>query len=83
MDEILKLLNTANGISASLSAIVPEIEAAYNAIKGTLGSHDDAAVRQQIDALHVQISNNRAALDALRDPPAPVAPVVEKAKAGA
>lgn len=83
MDEILKLLNTANGISASLSVIVPEIEAAYNTIKGTLGSHDDAAVRQQIDALHVQISNNRAALDALRDPPAPVAPVVEKAKAGA
>lgn len=77
MEAILRAIAEAAALVQQASILVPQIEANYKQVKDALGSHDDTAVRQQIDTLHAQTNALTAQLDALRDKP-----VVAPAPAG-
>lgn len=68
MNEILALIAKATGLIAEGAALVPQVEALYSTVKGTLSSNDDAYVRSQLDALHIATTNTTAAIDAFRTP---------------
>lgn len=72
MEAILRAIAEAAALVQQASILIPQIEANYKQVKDAIGSHDDAAVRQQIDTLHAQTNALTAQLDALRDKPAPV-----------
>lgn len=70
MEALLALLGKATTLITEGAALVPEVEALYGTVKGSLSSNDDAYVRSQLDALHIATTNTTAAIETFRAPAA-------------